>query len=386
MAPGWLIVVALVVGFGFGIGVSVIVVRGMQLRRSIEESVNPSVPAGLARVVDAMGAEALVTDNADVIVRVSALAAERGYEVGRRLEQPELVELIARLRADGEAEPADFRDAERELIARAVYVSPRHTLIMIEDVTEARRVEALRRDFIANVSHELKTPIGAMAVLSEAIASAAEDPERVRAFAGQMSAQAERLTRLTLDVIALDRVQHGDRPPELKPVRADDIVEEAIDRLRITAGEKGIALVRGKRVKARVLGDRESLVVAVGNLIGNAIRYSPERSRVGIGVTRREGESIVEIAVTDQGIGIPKEEQERIFERFYRVDSARSRSTGGTGLGLSIVKHTVQNHGGTVTLWSMPGAGSTFTIRLPEYRHNEGDLREKRGRDEDSAR
>jgi two-component system sensor histidine kinase SenX3 len=249
-------------------------------------------------------------------------------------------------------------------IARVAPLGEGLTLVLVEDRTEARRVEEVRRDFVANVSHELKTPIGALSLLAEAVTDAADDPDAVRHFANRMQRESMRLSKLVQEIIDLSRLQVADalHPPE--PVGIDEVVTDAVDRCRLAAGAKGIEVVIGGDDGAVVYGDHALLVTAVRNLVDNAISYSAENTKVGVGVRRTEG--IVEIVISDQGLGIAAAEQERIFERFYRVDPARSRATGGTGLGLSIVKHVAANHGGEVTLWSLPGQGSTFTLRLPE--------------------
>jgi two-component system sensor histidine kinase SenX3 len=227
-----------------------------------------------------------------------------------------------------------------------------------------RRVEAIRRDFVANVSHELKTPVGALSLLAETVEGAADDPEAVRRFAGRMQQESVRLTNLVHDLITLARVQ-GDEPlPQLRPVRLDQVATEAMDRCRLKAGAKNIELTIGGCEGLQVRGDDELLVTALRNLVDNAVAYSPENTRVVI-ATRRADAEHVEVSVTDQGIGIPDADLERIFERFYRVDPARSRQTGGTGLGLAIVKHVATKHGGEVTVWSKEGSGSTFTLCLP---------------------
>ena len=227
------------------------------------------------------------------------------------------------------------------------------------------RTEAMRHDFVVNVSHELKTPVGAISLLSEAIGDAAEDEEAVRRFAARLGVESRRLSALVQDIIEFSRLQAKDVVQDGGPVDLNAVVADAVDRLRLTAEDRGIALRVGGRVDAVVHGDQDQLMTAVRNLVDNAVRYSPEGTTVGIGLSSVDG--LAQVTVTDQGIGISPEEQERVFERFYRVDAARSRQTGGTGLGLSIVKHVVINHGGEVTLWSQPGRGSTFTIRLPEW-------------------
>ena len=269
-------------------------------------------------------------------------------------------------RTDG-AETATLRlrrGVELRLVtARASVITPRLTLIVVRDITEHERVEEMRRDFVSNTSHELKTPVGAITLLAEAVESAAEDPDQVRIFARRLSAEASRLGQLTSRIMNLSRLQSADDLTELRDVSVDEVVAAAIESQSIAADAAGITIVRGGARRAYVRGDVQVLTEAIGNLVANAVAYSPSGGQVGVGV--RADDSIVEIAVTDRGIGIPEGEQQRVFERFYRADQARSRRTGGTGLGLSIVKHAVQRHGGEVELWSRPGRGSTFTVRLP---------------------
>ena len=237
-------------------------------------------------------------------------------------------------------------------------------LVLVEDVTEAERLDHVRRDFVANVSHELKTPIGALSLLAEAVAEGRDDPEAVGRFAARMVVETRRLTTLVNDLMDLSRIEGIDPLRPMEPVSVDDVVAQACDDARTLAQDKGIQFVRGGRARLAVLGVEVQLVTAVRNLLVNAINYSPANTKVA--VTTGEAEGSVTIAVTDQGIGIPPGELERIFERFYRVDPARSRDTGGTGLGLAIVKHVCANHGGHCDVWSKVGEGSTFTIRLPE--------------------
>jgi two-component system sensor histidine kinase SenX3 len=217
---------------------------------------------------------------------------------------------------------------------------------------------------VANVSHELKTPVGAISLLSEAVDEAADDEVAVRRFAARLHKESARLAALVQDIIELSRLQGADVVMQGRPVDVNAVLAEAVDRNKLPAEGKRIKISLGGRSDAMVHGDPDLLMTAFRNLIDNAIRYSPEGTTVGVGVRSRDG--LVQVSVTDQGPGIPQDEQDRIFERFYRVDAARSRQTGGTGLGLSIVKHVISNHGGEVTLWSQPGQGSTFTVRLPE--------------------
>ena len=234
-------------------------------------------------------------------------------------------------------------------------------LLIIDDRSEAERVDAVRRDFVANVSHELKTPVGALSLLAEAVQSASDDPEAVRHFAGRMRAESQRLTSLVNDLMDLSRLQGGGLHSAVR-VGVDHVVHEAVDAIRLLAQAKEIDLAVSVQAH-EVLGDDGQLIMAVRNLLSNAVAYSPSRTKVA--VTSRAVDGVVEISVSDQGMGIPEAEQSRIFERFYRVDPARSRGTGGTGLGLAIVKHVCVNHGGECSVWSQPGQGSTFTMRLP---------------------
>ena len=282
----------------------------------------------------------------------------------------ELRHLARQVRRDGM-----IREAELDLtrgphtgasVVMGVRVAPlavSHVLILAEDHTHARRVEEIRRDFVANVSHELKTPVGGISLLAEAVLDARDDPEAVERFAQRILMESTRLTRLVQEIVDLSRLQVADTLHEPELVDVGTVVTEAVDRVRVAAEARTIDLVLVADDGLQVFGDAELLTTAVANLVTNAVNYSEDGTRVGIGA-RRIGDT-VEVTVTDQGEGIPAAEQERIFERFYRVDAARSRATGGTGLGLAIVKHICGNHGGEVSVWSQEGRGSTFTMTLP---------------------
>jgi len=285
---------------------------------------------------------------------------------------PDIVHLIERVADDGHAREQEMRVRRpplgRELLELRVRVAALGTgalLVLIDDLAEERRVDVVRRDFVANVSHELKTPVGALSLLAEAVQSASDDPEQVRHFAERMQAEALRLSHLIQDVTDLSRLQGDDPLTHAEVVDVDELVSRALDEVRTVANRQEIELLSTEPNSAVVYGDHGQLLTALRNLITNAIAYSPSHTRVAVSV--RSTESIVEISVKDQGIGIPVNDLDRIFERFYRVDPARSRVTGGTGLGLAIVKHVCQNHGGECTVWSEPGVGSTFTLRLPAY-------------------
>jgi two-component system sensor histidine kinase SenX3 len=237
--------------------------------------------------------------------------------------------------------------------------------ILIFDDSEMRRLNKTRRDFVANISHELKTPIGALSILSEAVLEANDDPEAIARFATRMKVESKRLTELVQEIINLSRLQDKDPLKSGMEVNLNLAILSAIDRCRTNAEKRKVSIDYESTIPFYTFGDLEQITMAIENLIENAINYSADNTRVGVGI--RENQDIIEVTVTDQGIGISAENLDRIFERFYRVDEARSRETGGTGLGLSIVKHVAQNHGGEVTVWSKENSGSTFTLRLPKY-------------------
>ncbi|MGB3483932.1 MAG: ATP-binding protein [Mycobacterium sp.] len=241
----------------------------------------------------------------------------------------------------------------------------RFAVIYVDDQSEHARMEATRRDFVANVSHELKTPVGAMGVLAEALLSSPEDPELVRHFGGKVLSESNRLANMVGELIELSRLQGAEPVPDLEPVDIDGVVAEALSRYKVAADNADIEITTDAPTGLQVLGSHPLLATALANLISNAIAYSPHGSTVSVS-RRRRGDNI-EIAVTDRGIGIAQADQERVFERFFRVDKARSRGTGGTGLGLAIVKHVAANHNGSIRVWSQPGTGSTFTLSIPAW-------------------
>ncbi|MBY6413655.1 sensor histidine kinase [Rhodococcus sp. BP-252] len=241
----------------------------------------------------------------------------------------------------------------------------RFVVLFADDDSEQVRMEATRRDFVANVSHELKTPVGAMSLLAEALLESADDPDSVRHFGGKVVAESKRLGNMVTELIALSRLQGAEKLPDLEVVDVDSVVAAALDRSKLAAENAGITVTTDHPSGLEVLGDQALLVTALANLIQNAIAYSPDGSPVSVSRALR-GQSVA-FAVTDRGIGIAKEDQERVFERFFRVDKARSRATGGTGLGLAIAKHVAANHNGSISLWSKLGTGSTFTLQIPAY-------------------
>jgi two-component system, OmpR family, sensor histidine kinase SenX3 len=329
----------------------------------------PAVPTGVATVLSVLRSSALVVNENDEVLKASAPAYALGVVSGKELCVEELADLVRQVRRDGQIRETEIViDRGRaatpiHVTARVAPLSSRLVLALVEDRTRERRVEAIRRDFVANVSHELKTPVGAINLLAEAVGEASEDPEAVERFAGRMRTESERLSRLVQQIIELSRLQGDDPLDEPQPVRVDAVVDAAIDASSIDAQAKKISVVRDGERGLQVLGNSGQIEVAVSNLVANAVAYSPEGSTVV--VAARPDDQMVDIVVTDQGIGIPAEEIDRIFERFYRVDPARHRSTGGTGLGLSIVKHVAASHGGEIRVWSVEEQGSSFTLKLP---------------------
>ncbi|NYJ02798.1 two-component system sensor histidine kinase SenX3 [Nocardioides thalensis] len=332
----------------------------------------PRLPAGVATVLSVLRSSAVVVDDHDVVVKASAPAFAMGFVRGTSLVSDKLGELVQEVRRDGQIRETELivprqNGPARHVTARVAPIGPRLVLALVEDRTRERRIEEVRRDFVANVSHELKTPVGAIRLLAEAVHDAADDPEAVQRFADRMLTESDRLTHLVQQVIELSRLQ-GDEPVESPdPLDIEHIIGVAIDTSSIDADAKAIQVVAETEPGLAVLGSEEQVTAAVANLVANAVAYSEPSSKVL--VRARSVEGFVEISVVDQGIGIPSDEIDRIFERFYRVDPARHRSTGGTGLGLSIVKHVAATHGGDVRVWSVEGQGSTFTLSLPQHQH-----------------
>ncbi len=332
--------------------------------RGIDKEV---VPDGLDTALEVIGATGLVLDENNRVIRASRAALDLGFVEDRSLAIEQVTKLVKRSRKTGTSLQEEFElnhsdGTPLKVLVRVAPLGSRFVLLVAEDRSDIYRIDNVRRDFIANISHELKTPIGAVSLLAEALSFSADDPDQVRKFAASLEKEAHRLAELTGDIIELSRLQSLGGVADGEALPIDEVVNAAVDANRVFAESAEIELVVNAKSKAWVMGDRGSLVTAVHNLVRNAIAYSTAPARVGVGVVVRDGR--VEISVTDQGVGIPANELDRVFERFYRGDPARSRQTGGTGLGLSIVKHVVHNHRGEVRVWSHPGRGSTFTIKL----------------------
>ncbi|MEO6943286.1 MAG: ATP-binding protein, partial [Lacisediminihabitans sp.] len=337
MDSAWLVPIALVVGAFAGAGVAYVIIAAARSGQRAADVVSTAVPDGVDDVIEALESAGVVLDPSNNVVKASAGALAFGLVSGQTLVHPELVNLADIVRRSGEPVTEEvelargpFGDANIHLFVRAARLGARHVLLLAEDRTESYRLDAVRRDFVANISHELKTPIGAVGLLAEALQAASNEPDQVRRFAKRLTKESERLARITQEIIELSRLQAADALTKPEIVQIDHLVAQAIDQARVSADARKVRLVSGGDAGVEVYGDEPLLVVALHNLITNAIHYSPKHSRVGIGVVSHG--AIVEIAVTDQGAGIPEEDLERIFERFYRVDQARSRHTGGSGL------------------------------------------------------
>lgn len=371
------LVLALLIGVPAGLlGVAVGIAMYASLRRPphVESAPPPTAALDLdlvRRSLDGLGVGVVVLDPRDDVVLANPAARRLGVVRDGRIGHSVLRAFSRQVRQIGEVRETEVelpRGRGLEPLGVRVRAAPLgvggHAVMQVEDVTESHRLANVRRDFVANISHELKTPVGALSLLAEAMLDAVDDPTAVQRFAERMRHESGRLGRLVQELIELSRLQGADPLPEPVAVAVDRVVSEVVDRTRTVSEGKSITVVSGGERGLVVEGNENQLITALVNLVENAVTYSPERTRVAIG-TRRRGH-LIEISVSDQGMGIAEADLDRIFERFYRADPARSRATGGTGLGLAIVKHIATNHGGSVDVWSVEASGSTFTIRLPD--------------------
>lgn len=334
------------------------------------------VPYRTRQIMEAFSSGIIVVD------RNRRAAASNALAIGLGLARPDgalhgdVAEIAESAREGGGPREGDVTvtrgilGTNATVYVRAMPMDEALVLVVANDRTEQHTAELTRREFAVNVSHELKTPVGALALLAETIEAEAEDPNTVREFAQKIGKESRRLSKLIQEIIEISRIQGTGNVIDRKEVALKDVVEEVVEAARTSAETRSISLLVPSGPKALVLGDRDLLVMAVRNLVDNAIAYSHEEGRVTVTIEKDDG--VAAIAVIDRGIGIDPEDQERIFERFFRTDPARSRATGGTGLGLSIVKHIAAQHDGDVTVWSQPGVGSTFTLRLPQYQKGTG--------------
>ncbi|MDT7705435.1 MAG: two-component system, OmpR family, sensor histidine kinase SenX3 [Pseudonocardiales bacterium] len=364
----WTVIVVAALAVGLVIGIRMGRGRVEATPARVEPTPGPPMVDLLQRVFRSADEGLVVLNRRGDVVLHNARAAELGV-VRAGLPDARAAAACQKVLQTGtstavDLSPLDHRGRQpAAVLANVRPLGDGFAMVEAADTSDAVRLEATRRDFVANVSHELKTPVGAMGLLAEAVLDAADDPAEVRRFCTKILNEATRLGNLVTELIALSRLTGAERLPELSVVDVDEVVREALARSRLSAEAADIEIIVDKPTGLEVEGDLTLLVTALSNLVENAIAYSPKEASVS--VSRRLVGRTVEVAVTDRGIGIAPEHQKRVFERFFRVDPARSRATGGTGLGLAIVKHVLANHGGDVRLWSSPGTGSTFTMRLP---------------------
>jgi two-component system sensor histidine kinase SenX3 len=374
-----LIVAGIVLLAGMAVG-AVLAPRVIERRRrAATEQAGITVSEMLRHIVATAPMGVVVVDAHQDVVFMNDRAAELGLVHDRVLDK-DAWEAAQHTLATGESHDVDLsprRIGGPLRPARSVgghvrlltEEDRRFAVLYVDDQSEHARMEATRRDFVANVSHELKTPVAAMGVLAEALLESADDPATVRRFGSKVLTESNRLANMVVELIELSRLQGAERLPDFAAIDVDTVVAEAISHNKVAADHAEIDIVTDAPSGFRVLGDQTLLVTALGNLVFNGIAYSPHGSTVSI--SRRRCDDDIEISVTDRGIGIARADQARVFERFFRVDKARSRATGGTGLGLAIVKHVAANHNGSIRLWSKPGTGSTFTLCIPAYRETD---------------
>ncbi|MGA0957718.1 MAG: sensor histidine kinase [Ilumatobacteraceae bacterium] len=365
-----MIVLFLVVAVVVGVVVGIVVERRRRqasTRTEAAETLTPSDSGDvlLEQAIDALGIGVVVVSADGEIVFENAIAGGPTGALHSDVLVEEAIEIHVRAALEGQTRRQTielFGPPRRVVSVSAVPLADGGAVAIIEDVTERSRLDAVRTDFVANISHELKTPVGALSVLAEALADE-DQPEVVQRLADKMVNEAMRAGRTIDDLLELSRIELGGEAVK-DVVLASMVIDESVNRARSLAERVGIEIVvvpSGDRV--RMVGDRRQLVSALGNLVENAVKYSDPDSRVEVSATS-DGRW-VDLSVRDFGLGIPQKDIDRIFERFYRVDRARSRETGGTGLGLAIVRHVATNHGGEVKLVSVEGEGSTFTLRIP---------------------
>lgn len=366
MTPTVLVLASVALGVLVGAGVALAIIGARALGRRRAAEMRPELPEIAVALLDEIESFAVILDASLSPVYANPTARYERYVSGEQLSDPEFLRRARQVMQTGmpdtrDPDPSDPADTIRVQIVR---IQPRFLVVLAEDMGEEQRVNTMRRDFIANVSHELKTPIAAIGLLSEAVQQAADDPETVRGFAKSLVKESRRLGELSRDIIALSEAQSTLRPEDREEVSLPALVRTEVAAHQEFAVQNGVELVVDGADEAVILGRPTSLSSAIANLLSNAIRHSPPGGRVGIGMEAKKNTFVV--TVTDQGDGIAPEHLGRIFERFYRVDGARTRDDGGTGLGLSIARHSMRAHGGDVDVWSQEGVGSSFSLTFPQ--------------------
>ena len=369
MTPTELVFVSLALGIAIGAAISLAITGARRLGKLRAQAMRPELPEIATTLLDEIESFAVILDASLTPVYANPTAKFERFISGEELSDPEFLSRARTVMATGvpftqEPDPDDTTGSIRVHIVR---IQARFLVVLAEDLGEEQRLTAMRRDFIANVSHELKTPIAAIGLLAEAVQEGADDPGTVRSFAETLVKEARRLGDLSRDIISLSEAQSTLRPEDREEVALPDLVYAEVEAHRTFANQHGVSLVvtGDDDLEATIQGRPSALSSAIANLLSNAIRHSPVGGRVGVGMEEKRNSFTV--TVTDQGEGISPEHLGRIFERFYRVDDARTRGDGGTGLGLSIARHTMRAHGGDIDVWSQPGIGSSFSLTFPRH-------------------
>ena len=388
MTPTALVLLSVALGVIAGAALVAAITIARASGRKRAEAMRPELPVIATSILDAIDTFAVILDASLTPVYANSIARVERFVNANQLQSQYFLKQARSVLTTGvpytkEPDPNDPHDTVRISVVR---VETRFLVVLAEDLGEQQRVNAMRRDFIANVSHELKTPIAAISLLSEAVHEAANEPELVKNFSQSLIKESRRLGELSRDIIQLSEAQSTLRPEDREEVHLVALVEQQVDAIREYAVQNNVEITmtdvtRGSAKAAEdpvIYGRPTALASALSNLLSNAVRYSPEGGHVGVGMyVDRDS---FQVSVTDQGEGISNEHQTRIFERFYRVDNSRTRrgEDGGTGLGLSIARHSMRAHGGDVSVWSQPGVGSTFTLTFPVHKGRAKDKQAKR--------
>lgn len=368
MTPTALVFASVGLGIVVGALLTWVVLSARTAGRRRAESLNPPLPKMAVELLHSLDIFAVILDASLTPIYANPAARDDQRITGAQLREPEFLQRARQVMSTGVADtimpdPDEPSDTVRVRILR---MRPRFLVVFADDLGEEQRVNAMRRDFIANVSHELKTPIAAIGLLSEAVLEAADEPEIVRGFAKSLKKESRRLGDLSRDIIQLSEAQSTLLPEDREPVSLRAVLHSEVEAHQDFALQSGVELVLTEDISGPepiTLGRAASIGTVIANLLSNAIRHSPEGGHVGIGMDIES--TFCVITITDQGEGIAPEHLPRIFERFYRIDAARSRAGGGTGLGLSIARHTMRSHGGDIDVWSQQGVGSSFTVTFP---------------------
>lgn len=370
MTPTSLVLASVGLGLAAGALLAWAVLGARAAGRRRADAMRPELPEVAVEVLGALDSFAVILDSSLSLVYANPAARDDPRITGEELRDPEFLRRARRVMSSGvpDTRMPDPEHPSDTVRVRIVRVQRRFLAVFADDLGEEQRVNAMRRDFIANVSHELKTPIAAIGLLSEAVLEAADEPPIVRGFAKKLKKESRRLGELSRDIIQLSEAQATLRPEDREPVSLRGVLRSEVEAHLDFAAQSGVDLVLTEPedgIDPITLGRPASIGTVFANLLSNAIRHSPDGGRVGIGIEVAGRECV--ITITDQGDGIAPEHLPRIFERFYRIDTDRSREGGGTGLGLSIARHTMRAHGGDIDVWSQTGVGSSFTLSFPLF-------------------